>query len=124
MLGWAAAVGMLLACAGVYGVAARGVARRTQEIGVRMALGADRRAVVALVLSQDLRPALHGAAVGLLLALALTRALRGLLHGVSASDPATLLASAGVLCGVAALATYLPARRAATVDPIAALRSD
>ncbi len=124
MLGWAAAVGMLLACAGVYGVVARGVARRTQEIGVRMALGADRRAVIALVLFQDLRPALQGAAAGLLLALLLTRALGGLLHGVSASDPATLLGSTVLLCAVAALATYLPARRAATVDPIAALRGD
>jgi predicted permease len=124
MLGWAAAVGLLLASAGVYGVVARGVARRTQEIGVRMALGADRRAVIALVLSQDMKPALYGAAAGLLLALVLTRLLRGLLHGVSATDPAILLASTAVLCGVAALATYLPARRAATLDPVAALRSD
>jgi putative ABC transport system permease protein len=124
MLAWAAAVGMLLACAGVYGVVARSVARRTQEIGVRMALGASRRAVVALVLSEDMKPALLGAGAGLAGALFLTRALSSLLHGVSASDPATLLGSAFALSAVAAVATYLPARRAASVDPIAALRSE
>ncbi len=124
MLAWAAAVGVLLACVGVYGVVTRSVARRTQEIGVRMALGADRGAVVGLVLGQGLRLSLAGVAVGVLGALLLTRVLAGLLYGVSATDPATLLASALVLLGVAVLATYLPARRATTVDPIAALRSE
>jgi predicted permease len=124
MLGWAAGAGALLACVGVYGVVARGVARRTQEIGVRMALGADRRSVLGLVLGQGLRLSLAGVGVGLLGALALTRSLAGLLHGVAASDPATLLLSALALGAVALLATYLPARRAATADPIAALRSE
>jgi len=124
MLAWAAVAGALLACVGVYGVVGRSVARRTNEIGVRMALGADRRAVLGLVFSESLRLSLAGLAAGLVGALALTRALAGLLYGVSASDPWSLLASALALGTVAALATYLPARRAATLDPMAALRSE
>jgi putative ABC transport system permease protein len=124
MLAWAAGVGALLACVGVYGVVARSVARRTQEIGVRMALGADRGAVLGLVLRQGLGLSLFGLGAGLLGAFAVTRTLAGLLHGVSASDPLTILLSALVLGAVAVIATYLPARRAATVDPIAALRSE
>ena len=124
MLGWAAGAGALLACVGVYGVVGRSVARRTNEIGVRMALGADRGAVLGLVFSESLRLSLAGLAAGLVGALALTRALAGLLYGVSASDPWSLLASALALGTVAALATNLPARRAATVDPIAALRNE
>jgi putative ABC transport system permease protein len=124
MLAWAAGAGALLACVGVYGVVGRNVARRTNEIGVRMALGADRRAVLGLVFSQSLGLSLAGLAAGLLGALALTRVLAGLLYGVSASDPWSLLASALSLGAVAALATYIPARRAATIDPIAALRSE
>jgi len=109
---------------GVYGVVARSVARRTQEIGIRMALGADRTAVLGVVLSRDLRPSLAGVAIGLVGALFLTRALAHLLYGVSASDPGILLGSALVLGGVALLATYLPARHATTVDPVAALRNE
>jgi hypothetical protein len=124
MLAWAAGVGALLACAGVYGVVARSVARRTQEIGVRMALGADRGAVLSLMLKQGLRLSLTGVAAGVLGALVLMRALAGLLYGVSPSDPSTLLASALVLGGVAVVATYLPARRATMVDPITALRNE
>jgi predicted permease len=124
MLAWAAGAGALLACVGVYGVVGRNVARRTNEIGVRMALGADRGAVLSLVFSQSLRLWLVGLGAGLLGAVAMTRALAGLLYGVSATDPWSLLASASALGAVAALATYLPARRAATVDPIAALRSE
>jgi len=124
MLAWAAAIGALLTCVGVYGVVARSVARRTQEIGIRMALGADRTAVLGVVLSRDLRPSLAGVAIGLVGALFLTRALAHLLYGVSASDPGILLGSALVLGGVALLATYLPARHATTVDPVAALRNE
>jgi putative ABC transport system permease protein len=124
MLAWAAAVGALLACVGVYGVVARNVVRRTQEIGVRMALGAERGAVLSLVLGQGFRLSLLGVGVGMIGALVVTRALSGLLYGVSAADPATLLGSAFVLGGVALLATYFPARRATTVDPIAALRAE
>jgi ABC-type antimicrobial peptide transport system permease subunit len=124
MLAWAAGAGALLACVGVYGVVGRSVARRTNEIGVRMALGANRRAVLGLVFSQSLRLSLAGLAAGLLGSLAMTRVLAGLLYGVSASDPWSLLTSVFALGAVAALATYLPARRAARVDPIAALRSE
>jgi predicted lysophospholipase L1 biosynthesis ABC-type transport system permease subunit len=124
MLALAAAAGGLLACVGVYGVVGRNVARRTNEIGVRMALGADQRAVLGLVFSESLRLLLTGLAVGLVGALGLTRALSGLLYGVSASDPWSLLGSVLALGTVAAVATYLPARRAATVDPIAALRNE
>jgi putative ABC transport system permease protein len=124
MLGWAAGAGALLACVGVYGVVGRGVARRTNEIGVRMALGADRRAVLGLVFSQSLRLLLVGLLLGLAGAFILTQALAGLLFGVSAGDPASLLASAALLGAVAALAIYVPARRAATIDPIIALRSE
>jgi ABC-type antimicrobial peptide transport system permease subunit len=124
MLGWAAGAGALLACVGVYGVVGRNVARRTNEIGVRMALGADRSAVLGLVFSQSMRLTLAGLVVGLLGALAMTRALAGLLYGVSASDPWSLLGSALGLGAVAALATFIPARRAASIDPIAALRNE
>ena len=124
MLAWAAGAGALLACVGVYGVVGRNVARRTNEIGVRMALGADRRSVLGLVFSQGVRLSLVGLAAGLVGALALTRALAGLLYGVSASDPGSLLASALALGVVAGIATYLPARRAATVDPMTALRNE
>jgi putative ABC transport system permease protein len=124
MLGWAAAAGALLACAGVFGVISRSVARRTQEIGVRMALGADRRSVLRLVLGQGLRLALLGIAVGVLGTLALTRALAVLLHGVSPTDPVSLLASPVALLLVAVVATYVPARRATAVDPMTALRCE
>ena len=124
MLARAAAVGALLACVGIYGVIARGVARRTQEIGVRMALGADRKAVLGLVLSQGVRLALAGVGAGVLGTLVLNRALAGLLHGVSATDPLTLFLSALALGAVAIFATYLPARRATAVDPLTALRSE
>jgi putative ABC transport system permease protein len=124
MLAWAAAVGALLACAGVFGVISRSVARRTQEIGVRMALGADRRAVVGLVLGQGLRLSLIGVATGVAGTLVLTRALAALLHGVSPTDPVSLFASPLALLAVAGFATYLPARRATAIDPMAALRCE
>jgi predicted lysophospholipase L1 biosynthesis ABC-type transport system permease subunit len=104
LLAWAAGAGALLACVGVYGVVARNVARRTQEIGVRMALGADRGAVLGLVLKQGLRLSLSGVALGVLGALALTRALAGLLYGVSATDPSIFLVSAFALGGYCSFA--------------------
>jgi putative ABC transport system permease protein len=124
LLGWAAVIGALLACVGVYGVVARNVARRTQEIGVRMAMGADRRAVLGLVLGQGLRFSLVGVGAGVLGALLVNRALSGLLYGVSATDPLTLIGSALGLVGVAALATYVPARRATAVNLVTALRAE
>jgi ABC-type antimicrobial peptide transport system permease subunit len=124
MLGWAAAVGALLACAGVFGIISRSVSRRTQEIGVRMALGADRRSVVGLVLGQGLRLSLIGIGVGVVGTLGMMRALTVLLYGVSPTDPVSLLASPLALLLVAVLASYVPARRATAVDPMTALRCE
>jgi len=111
-----------LAAIGVYGVTAYTATLRTQEVGVRMALGAQPADIVKLVLGESLRMGLAGVVVGIASALALTRVMRNLLYGVSATDPLTFLAVSAVLVAVALGAGYLPARRAARVDPIVALR--
>lgn len=115
---------LVLAALGVYGVVAYGVARRTREIGVRMALGARRRTVVASVLGQGLGLALPGLAVGALLAVALTSVLRSLLVGIGPTDPVAWGGAVGLLLGVVAAACVLPARRASAVAPADALRSE
>jgi predicted permease len=117
-----AATALLLATAGIYGVTSYSVARRTREIGVRMALGASRRTVLVLVLGQSMRTAAIGVAAGIAGALALTRAMATLLFGVSATDPATFAGVALLLAAISAVACFIPARRATRVEPIVALR--
>jgi predicted permease len=124
LLGGFAAVALLLAAIGMYGVIAYAVSQRRQEIGVRMALGASRDRVVRMVLGQGLALAFVGAVAGLLGAFLATRGLRSLLFAVSASDPMTYTGVALTLVLVAALASYLPARRAARTEPQLALRGE
>ena len=113
---------LILAAVGVYGVLAYTTRQRTHELGIRMALGAEPRGIFALVLRQGAILAASGIAVGLALSFVLTRALGNVLFGVSPADPLTYAAVSGVLIAVALVACYLPARRAAKVDPMVALR--
>ncbi|HEX7243825.1 MAG TPA: FtsX-like permease family protein, partial [Longimicrobiaceae bacterium] len=124
LLGLFAGLALALAAVGIFGVTSYSVARRTREIGVRMALGAQAGRMLRMVLGEALGLAALGIALGLAGALALTRLLAGMLFQVGAADPATFLACAGVLGSVALLAGWLPARRATRVDPMVALRAD
>ena len=124
VLGGFAALGLLLAAIGIYGVLAYSVARRTREIGVRMALGAARRRVISMVLRDSLAPVVAGSAAGIAAALVATRLMRSMLYGVSPTDPTTFAVVTAVLLGVALVASAVPAMRAARVDPIVALREE
>jgi putative ABC transport system permease protein len=119
-----AALALGLALVGVYGVVAYAVAQRTREIGIRIALGATRRDVVALVVASGLKWSVAGVAVGLVGAVAAGRLLTGLLFSVTPTDPATFAAIALGVVAVALTASYVPARRAASVDPASALRTE
>jgi putative ABC transport system permease protein len=124
LLGSFAALALLLAALGVGGVLATSVSRRRQEIGVRLALGAQRGDVVRLVVRQGMVLAIAGVAIGLPASIALTRLISSLLFEVTPRDPVTLIAVTTLLIGVAAFACYLPARRATRIEPIVALRQD
>jgi len=124
LLGVFATVALLLATVGVYGAVAYTVEQRTSEIGVRMALGAQARDVLRLVVSQGMKPVVFGLAVGLAAALALGRLITSQLYQVSAHNPVVLIATAFILAAAALLACLLPARRATLVDPVQALRAE
>jgi putative ABC transport system permease protein len=117
-----AGVALLLASTGIYGVMSYSVGQQTAEIGVRLALGAARRDILVMVIAGAMRLAALGLGAGLVLALLLSRALTALLYGTRGTDPATLAGAVVVLAGVAMLAAYLPARRAARIEPVQALR--
>jgi putative ABC transport system permease protein len=119
-----AALAVALATIGIYGVTAYAVSQRTHEVGIRMALGAGAGSVLSLMLGQHLRPAAIGVGLGIAGAIALSQSLRGLLYGVSLTDPFTFGLMAVVLLGVAAVACWIPARRATKVDPLVALRAE
>ncbi len=123
LLGVAAAVALLLAAVGLYGVIAYVAGRRTREIGMRMAMGARAGEVQRMIVGESLKLAALGLVVGAALALATTRVMAGLLVGVTPTDPVALAAAATLLAGVALLASWLPARRASRIDPAAALRA-
>jgi predicted permease len=122
MLGIAGAMAMALGMIGIYGVISYTVSQRRREVGIRLALGAQRGDVMQMLLRQGAKTALVGVAIGIAAALGLTELMRGLLFGVSAQDPLTFVAVAALLMSVALLASYIPARRAMLVDPVVALR--
>jgi len=124
VLGLFGLLGLALAAIGIYGVMSYSVSRRTREIGLRMALGAETRDVIKLIVKQGMGLTLIGAVIGVMLAVAATRLLTSLLYGVTATDPTTFAGVVLFVIGVAVIACYLPARRATKVDPMRALRCE
>ena len=124
LLGTFAALALVLGLVGVYGVTAYLVAQRTREVGLRLALGAHPRDVVRMVVGQGMRSAVVGVVVGLAASLVVTRLMASLLYGVSPTDAVTLLAVTALLALATLVANWLPARRAARVDPLVALRAE
>jgi putative ABC transport system permease protein len=116
------AVGLLLAALGIYGVISHGVAQRTQEIGIRLALGAQRAEILRLIINQGMRPVLFGVLLGIASGFGAGRLLESQLYGVPPADPLTFIGVSLIPAAIALLACMLPARRATRVDPIVALR--
>jgi predicted permease len=127
MLAIAGTMALVLGIIGIYGVISYAVSQRTREIGIRLALGAEKNKILRMVIGQGLRLAVTGIAVGVVAALLLARMVSifsSLLYGVRASDPLTIVTVSAILAAVAALACYLPARRAASIEPMHALRAE
>ena len=124
LIGSFAVLALVLAAVGLYGVLSYGVSQKTSEIGLRMALGAEQRTVIGSVVRTALSTAALGIFIGLIAALILTESIASLLYGVSPTDPTTVVAVAAVLLVVTALAAFMPARRAASIDPMTALRAE
>jgi ABC-type antimicrobial peptide transport system permease subunit len=122
LVGFFGLLALLLACVGLYGLMAHAVVRRTNEIGIRMALGAERRDIILMVLKETLLLVGLGVAIGVPMSLAAARLVANQLFGLTPSDPITLVGAATLLSVVAAIAGYVPARRASRVDPLVALR--
>ena len=119
-----AILALVIASIGLYGTTAYGVARRTGEIGIRMALGAQRGAVVRMILGQVLMLAAAGLAVGLPTALGMSKLIQSFLFGIKVNDPLSLISAVGILLGAVLLAGYVPARKASRIDPMTALRDE
>jgi ABC-type antimicrobial peptide transport system permease subunit len=124
LLGVFACLALALASIGIYSVLAYLVSQGTRELGIRMALGATQRNVVGLIVTQGMKLAFVGVAVGIVVAFALGRLISGFLFGVQSTDLLTFAATSILMAIVAALASYIPARRAARIDPMISLRSD
>jgi putative ABC transport system permease protein len=122
LLGVFAGLALLLSSIGIYGVISYVVSQRTHEIGIRIALGAQQRDVLRLMLGEGMKMALLGVSIGIAVALGLTQLMVNILFGVSATDPLTFLGVATLLVVVALVACWIPARRATRVDPLVALR--